>query len=276
PGLARELRSACDRCGATPAVDGFSLKLTRVAFPTPLGPSGSGKRTTPTMIAGFIAPTSGEIDIQGTPVTDLPPFERDTSMVFQSYALFPHMTVFDNVAFGLRMRKAEKAAIATRVAEALEKVHLAGLERRYPRELSGGQQQRVALARAIVTRPAVLLLDEPLSNLDLKLREAMRIELKSLQRELGITSVYVTHDQDEALAMSDRIAVMNLGHIEQIGTPEEVYESPASLFVATFVGATNLLPAVVEATEAERYSVRLEGTQTVISLRRSRDFRAGD
>lgn len=271
-----ELRAVSKRYGDTLAVDDFSLGIERGEFVTLLGPSGCGKTTTLNMIAGFITPTSGDIDIKGTPVTDLPPFERDTSMVFQSYALFPHMTVFDNVAFGLRMRKVEKSEIAAKVGEALHKVHLAGLESRYPRELSGGQQQRVALARAIVTRPAVLLLDEPLSNLDLKLREAMRLELKSLQRDLGITSVYVTHDQDEALAMSDRIAVMNLGHIEQVGSPEEVYESPATLFVATFVGATNLMPGVVQASDPNTISVKLDGADATLAVRRTRDFAPGD
>ena len=257
-----ELRSVSKRYGDALAVDHVSLGIERGEFLTLLGPSGCGKTTTLNMIAGFITPSGGEIDIQGRLVTDLPPFERDTSMVFQSYALFPHMTVFDNVAFGLRMRKVGRSDVVRRVGESLEKVHLTGLEKRFPRELSGGQQQRVALARAIVTRPAVLLLDEPLSNLDLKLREAMRLELKSLQRDLGITSVYVTHDQDEALSMSDRIAVMNLGHVEQVGSPDDVYESPDSLFVATFVGATNLVPGTVERAGTD-FSVKLDDGSSI-------------
>lgn len=270
-----EIRDVTKRYRDNTAVDGFSLDIERGEFLTLLGPSGCGKTTTLNMIAGFITPTSGEIKIQGRPVTDLPPFERDTSMVFQSYALFPHMTVFDNVAFGLRMRKVQSSDIRTRVGGALEKVHLAGLEKRYPRELSGGQQQRVALARAIVTRPAVLLLDEPLSNLDLKLREAMRIELKALQRDIGITSVYVTHDQDEALAMSDRIAVMNLGRIEQVGRPEDVYEHPSGLFVATFVGATNLLKGTLESAGADKCTVRL-ADGAVIATRGNSELKVGD
>ncbi len=270
-----ELKDVSKRYGDALAVDGFTLDIQRGEFLTLLGPSGCGKTTTLNMVAGFILPSSGVIRIQGRPVTDLPPFERDTSMVFQSYALFPHMTVYDNVAFGLRMRKVAGDEMRSRVGEALEKVHLTGLEKRYPRELSGGQQQRVALARAIVTRPAVLLLDEPLSNLDLKLREAMRSELKALQRDLGITSVYVTHDQGEALAMSDRIAVMNLGRIEQVGRPEDVYETPSSLFVATFVGATNLLAGTVEASDADSCQIRLE-RGPVITTRANPGLRKGD
>ncbi|HZX00078.1 MAG TPA: ABC transporter ATP-binding protein [Trueperaceae bacterium] len=269
------LRDVTKRYRDALAVDDLSLEIERGEFLTLLGPSGCGKTTTLNMIAGFIAPTAGTITIKGQPVTDLPPFERDTSMVFQSYALFPHMTVFDNVAFGLRMRKVDRSELRRRVGEALESVHLSGLEKRYPRELSGGQQQRVALARAIVTRPAVLLLDEPLSNLDLKLREAMRLELKALQRDLGITSVYVTHDQDEALAMSDRIAVMNRGRVEQVGKPEEVYDSPSTLFVATFVGDINLLRGTVESSDDEGLAVRLAGG-TLVRTRPDRERQRGD
>lgn len=254
-----EIRGVSKRYGDMLAVDDVSIDIRRGEFLTLLGPSGCGKTTTLNMIAGFVTPTKGAIAIRGRPVTDLPPFERDTSMVFQSYALFPHMTVFDNVAFGLRMRKVTADEVRQRVGEALDKVHLTGLDRRFPRQLSGGQQQRVALARAIVTRPAVLLLDEPLSNLDLKLREAMRLELKSLQRDLGITSVYVTHDQGEALAMSDRVAVMNQGRVEQLGTPDDVYEAPASLFAASFVGATNLLHGTVKEADASGVTVELPG-----------------
>ena len=254
-----EIRGVSKRYGDMLAVDDVSIDIRRGEFLTLLGPSGCGKTTTLNMIAGFVTPTKGDIAIRGRPVTDLPPFERDTSMVFQSYALFPHMTVFDNVAFGLRMRQVSADEVRSRVGEALDKVHLTGLDRRFPRQLSGGQQQRVALARAVVTRPAVLLLDEPLSNLDLKLREAMRLELKSLQRDLGITSVYVTHDQGEALAMSDRVAVMNKGRVEQLGTPDDVYESPASLFAASFVGATNLLDGTVTDADASGVTVDLAG-----------------
>jgi spermidine/putrescine transport system ATP-binding protein len=245
------------------AVDSVSLGVERGEFLTLLGPSGCGKTTTLNMIAGFVTPTAGSILIKDQSVTNLPAYERDTGMVFQSYALFPHMTVFDNVAFGLRMRRTKAQQIQQQVDEMLERVQLMGLEKRYPRQLSGGQQQRVALARAMVTRPAVLLLDEPLSNLDLKLREAMRLELKSLQRDLGITSVYVTHDQDEALAMSDRIAVMNAGKIEQLGAPEAIYESPRSLFVATFIGATNLLKGTVTTIQRQRVEVTLPSGGTL-------------
>ncbi|MFO7591471.1 MAG: ABC transporter ATP-binding protein [Acidimicrobiia bacterium] len=258
-----EIRGVSKRYGEMLAVDDVTIDIRRGEFLTLLGPSGCGKTTTLNMIAGFVTPTKGTISIRDRPVTDLPPFERDTSMVFQSYALFPHMTVFDNVAFGLRMRKVGADDVRRRVDEALDMVHLTGLDRRYPRQLSGGQQQRVALARAVVTRPAVLLLDEPLSNLDLKLREAMRLELKSLQRDLGITSVYVTHDQGEALAMSDRVAVMNQGRVEQIGTPDDVYESPTSLFAASFVGATNLLDGTVTGTEGSSLTVELPGVGSV-------------
>jgi spermidine/putrescine transport system ATP-binding protein len=254
-----EIRGVSKRYGDMLAVDDVTIDIRRGEFLTLLGPSGCGKTTTLNMIAGFVTPTKGAIAIRGRPVTDLPPFERDTSMVFQSYALFPHMTVFDNVAFGLRMRNVGADEVRQRVGEALDMVHLTGLDRRFPRQLSGGQQQRVALARAVVTRPAVLLLDEPLSNLDLKLREAMRLELKSLQRDLGITSVYVTHDQGEALAMSDRVAVMNQGRVEQLGTPDDVYESPTSLFAASFVGATNLLDGTVTEADASGVTVELAG-----------------
>jgi spermidine/putrescine ABC transporter ATP-binding subunit len=270
-----EIRGVSKRYSDSLAVDDVSIDIRRGEFLTLLGPSGCGKTTTLNMIAGFVTPTMGSIAIRGTPVTDLPPFERDTSMVFQSYALFPHMTVFDNVAFGLRMRRTAAAEVRRRVAEALEKVHLHDLDKRYPRQLSGGQQQRVALARAIVTRPAVLLLDEPLSNLDLKLREAMRIELKILQRDLGITSVYVTHDQGEALAMSDRIAVMNRGRVEQVGTPDDVYESPASLFAASFVGATNLLEGRVVDVDRTGPVVELVGGGSV-RARPNPDLARGD
>ena len=206
-----------------------------------LGPSGSGKTTTLRMIAGFELPTAGRILLHGADVTDVPPFDRDVNTVFQDYALFPHMTVGDNVAYGLVVRKVAKAERLARVTEALRMVRLEGYEKRKPSQLSGGQRQRVALARALVNRPRVLLLDEPLGALDLKLREEMQIELKSIQQQVGITFIYVTHDQEEALTMSDRLAVFNQGRIEQIGAPAEVYERPATRFVAGFVGTSNLL-----------------------------------
>jgi ABC-type Fe3+/spermidine/putrescine transport system ATPase subunit len=236
---ALRLAGIAKRYGAVAAVDGLDLEVCEGEFLTLLGPSGCGKTTTLGLIAGFFAPTAGEIYLKGRPVSGLPPFKRDIGVVFQDYALFPHMSAAENVAFGLRMRKLPGEEIARRVEEALELVHLRGLGERRPLELSGGQRQRVALARALVIRPAVLLLDEPLSNLDLKLREGMRVEIAALQRRLGITTVFVTHDQGEALVMSDRIAVMNAGRIEQLGRPAEIYERPATRFVAEFIGRMN-------------------------------------
>ncbi|QKW34784.1 ABC transporter ATP-binding protein [Actinomadura sp. NAK00032] len=230
------------------AVRGVDLEIAQGEFFSLLGPSGCGKTTTMRMIAGFEEPTAGRVHLLGRDVTGVPPNRRDVNMVFQSYALFPHMSVFENVAFGLRRRGVPKAEITERVGDMLGIVDLAGRERRRPAELSGGQQQRVALARALVNRPRALLLDEPLGALDLKLRQAMQVELKRIQREVGITFVYVTHDQGEALTMSDRIAVMNDGLIEQLGTPREIYEHPASRFVAGFIGTSNLLGGEVAET----------------------------
>ena len=223
------------------AVDGVDLEIRDGEFFSMLGPSGSGKTTTLRMIAGFELPTSGRVLLHGEDVTKRPPFERDVNTVFQDYALFPHMSIGDNVAYGLTVRKVPKAERERRVGEALGMVRLTGYERRRPAQLSGGQRQRVALARALVNRPRVLLLDEPLGALDLKLREEMQLELKAIQQEVGITFVYVTHDQEEALTMSDRLAVFNLGRIEQLGTPADLYERPATAFVAGFVGTSNLL-----------------------------------
>jgi putative spermidine/putrescine transport system ATP-binding protein len=230
------------RYGATVAVAGVDLEVREGEFVTLLGPSGCGKTTTLGLIAGFFAPTKGEIYLKGRPVADLPPFRRDIGVVFQDYALFPHMTAGENVAFGLKMRNVSKTETEERVREALELVQLSGLAERRPLQLSGGQRQRVALARALVIRPTVLLLDEPLSNLDLKLREEMRVEIAGLQRRLGITTVFVTHDQGEALVMSDRIAVMNAGRIEQAGRPAQIYDRPATRFVAEFIGRMNFFP----------------------------------
>ena len=225
---------------STVAVAGIDLEVHEGEFVTLLGPSGCGKTTTLGLIAGFFPPTAGEIYLKGKPVVDLPSFRRDIGVVFQDYALFPHMSVADNVGFGLRMRNVPQPEIAKRVADALELVQLVGLGERRPLQLSGGQRQRVALARALVIKPTVLLLDEPLSKLDLKLRDEMRIEIAGLQRRLGITTVFVTHDQGEALVMSDRIAVMNAGRIEQIGSPDDIYERPATRFVAEFIGRMNI------------------------------------
>ncbi|MCC7023500.1 MAG: ABC transporter ATP-binding protein [Thermomicrobiales bacterium] len=223
------------------AVDDLSLDVYRGEFLSFLGPSGCGKTTTLRMIAGFIEPDAGTITVMGEDMTNRPPHQRNLGMVFQSYALFPHMTVFDNVAFGLKMRKVPAAERRQRVERALELVQLSAMQQRYPRQLSGGQQQRVALARAIVIEPFVLLLDEPLSNLDAKLRKAMQTELRDLQQRLGITAIYVTHDQEEAMTVSDRIVVMNQGRIMQIGAPEEVYRHPANEFVAGFIGQVNFV-----------------------------------
>jgi spermidine/putrescine ABC transporter ATP-binding subunit len=225
--------------GAIAAVSGIDLEVDEGEFVTLLGPSGCGKTTTLNLIAGFLLPTSGSIYLKGRSVENLPSFRRDIGLVFQDYALFPHMTVAGNVAFGLAMRKVPKAETTRRVEEALDLVHLGEFKDRKPLQLSGGQRQRVALARALVIRPTVLLLDEPLSNLDLKLREQMRIEIINLQRQLGITTIFVTHDQGEALIMSDRIAVMNTGIVEQIGRPSDIYENPKTRFVAGFIGNMN-------------------------------------
>ncbi|MEK6251681.1 MAG: ABC transporter ATP-binding protein [Actinomycetota bacterium] len=229
------------RYGDVVAVDGVDLEIARGEFFTLLGPSGSGKTTTLRMIAGFEIPDAGTVELGGRDVRDLPPYDREVNTVFQDYALFPHMTVAENVEYGLRVKRTAKDERARRRAEALEMVRLAGLDSRKPSELSGGQRQRVALARAIVNRPRVLLLDEPLGALDLKLREQMQVELKTIQSEVAITFVYVTHDQDEALTMSDRIAVFDAGRVEQVATPAEVYEQPQTAFVAGFVGVSNLL-----------------------------------
>jgi putative spermidine/putrescine transport system ATP-binding protein len=225
--------------GNTLAVQEFSLAIGHGELVALLGPSGCGKTTTLRMIAGLIFPSRGEIRIGRQVVTAEPPYRRSTGMVFQGYALFPHMTAAQNVAFGLEMRNVAKPEIARRVADALRLVRLSGLGDRYPRQLSGGQQQRVALARALVVNPDVLLLDEPLSNLDAKLRHAVRLEIRQLQRELGLTTVFVTHDQEEALTVADRLVVMNQGAIAQVGTPRELYDAPASAFVADFIGKSN-------------------------------------
>jgi spermidine/putrescine transport system ATP-binding protein len=227
------------------AVDGISLDIDRGHFFALLGPSGCGKTTTLRMIGGFEEPTEGRIELGGVDVAPLPPYKRDVNTVFQSYALFPHLSIFENVAFGLRRRGIRKGELRTRVVEALELVGLAGLEQRKPRQLSGGQQQRIALARALVNRPRVLLLDEPLGALDLKLRKEMQLELKRIQNDVGITFVHVTHDQEEAMTMADRIVIMNSGQIEQLGTPSELYESPRTAFVAGFLGVSNLLEGEV-------------------------------
>jgi spermidine/putrescine transport system ATP-binding protein len=254
-----ELKDVTKRFDGLVAVDDLSLELARGEFFTLLGPSGCGKTTTLRMIAGFEQPSEGAIQIGGGDVAGLPPHRRPTNTVFQSYALFPHMNVEDNVAFGLRRKRLPKGEIGRRVAAELERVGLTAEVKRRPAQLSGGQQQRVALARALVNLPKVLLLDEPLGALDLKLRKGLQVELKRIQREVGITFVYVTHDQEEALTMSDRIAVMNRGRVEQVGGPEDVYERPATTFVAGFIGVSNLMPGVVTGAD----EVRLDNGPTV-------------
>jgi putative spermidine/putrescine transport system ATP-binding protein len=255
-GLRKEFRTPT---GVTTAVDGVDLDVFDGEFLTLLGPSGSGKTTVLRMIAGFELPTSGSITLAGRDVTQTPPFDRDVNTVFQDYALFPHMTVRENIEYGLKVKKVPSAERVRRAQEALESVALGEYGDRRPTQLSGGQRQRVALARALVNRPKVLLLDEPLGALDLKLREHMQLELKEIQREVGITFVFVTHDQDEALTMSDRIAVFNAGRIEQLGTATDVYDHPASEFVAGFVGTSNLLRG-----DAAR---ALFGSDAIVSIR---------
>ena len=243
------------------AVDAISLDIDRGHFFALLGPSGCGKTTTLRMIGGFEEPSEGRIELGGVDVAPLPPYKRDVNTVFQSYALFPHLSIFENVAFGLRRRGVKGDDLRRRVGEALELVGLAGLERRKPRQLSGGQQQRIALARALVNHPRVLLLDEPLGALDLKLRKEMQLELKRIQHEVGITFVHVTHDQEEAMTMADRIVIMSGGRIEQVGTPSDLYERPRTPFVAGFLGVSNLLEGAVAAEDRVRLA---DGTEVVV------------
>jgi spermidine/putrescine transport system ATP-binding protein len=254
-----ELKKLTKKFDVVTAVDGIDLHVPAGEFFSLLGPSGCGKTTSLRMIAGFEEPTSGEILLDGTDVAYTPAHERNVNTVFQNYALFPHLNVYDNIAFGLKRAKRPKEEIRERVGRALELVQLPGYERRKSSQLSGGQQQRVALARALILNPAVLLLDEPLGALDAKLRKALQIELKSLQQEVGITFIYVTHDQEEALTMSDRLAVMKDGHIEQIGGPQDVYEDPETLYVADFLGVSNLMEAKIVSADTGACRVAVEG-----------------
>ncbi|MGH2673792.1 MAG: ABC transporter ATP-binding protein, partial [Actinomycetota bacterium] len=249
--------------GETVAVDDLSLDIAEGEFFSLLGPSGCGKTTTLRMIGGFEEPTRGTIYLGGRDVTDLPPHKRNVNTVFQSYALFPHLNVYENVAFGLRRTKVQDGDIKTRLADALRLVDLEGFEKRRPGQMSGGQQQRVALARALVNAPKVLLLDEPLGALDLKLRKQMQLELKRIQQEVGITFIYVTHDQEEAMTMSDRIAVMRAGRIEQLDHPQDLYDHPATEFVAGFLGASNLLLGTVEGRDGRLATVVLASGERV-------------
>jgi spermidine/putrescine transport system ATP-binding protein len=263
------------RFGSMVAVDRLSLEIHRGEFFSMLGPSGCGKTTTLRLIGGFETPSEGMVRLDGQDVTDLPAYRRNVNTVFQSYGLFPHLSVYDNVAFGLRRRRVPGKEVERRVTEALELVNLAGYGKRRRAQLSGGQQQRVALARALVNRPQVLLLDEPLGALDLKLRKQMQLELKRIQKEVGITFVFVTHDQEEAMTISDRIAVMNKGRIEQLGPPEEVYERPATEFVAEFLGASNLLEGTYRGSQGGWGLVDLD-SGAAIRIPDQSDRRAGE
>jgi spermidine/putrescine transport system ATP-binding protein len=257
PAVEVRLVDVVKRFGDFVAVDHINLEVKDGEFFSLLGPSGCGKTTTLRMIGGFEEPTSGLIELHGQDVTWLPPYQRNVNTVFQNYALFPHLNIYENVAFGLRRRGVNSAEVKSRVTEMLELVELPGYERRKPSQISGGQAQRVALARALINRPAVLLLDEPLGALDLKLRKQMQVELKRIQQEVGITFIYVTHDQEEAMTMSDRIAVMSSGRYEQLGDPEELYERPTTRFVAGFLGVSNLLQGSLEGTADDYAVVRL-------------------
>ena len=261
--VAVELAGITKRFGEFVAVEELSLDIYEGEFFSLLGPSGCGKTTTLRMIAGFEEPTEGSISVAGEEVQGVPPYRRPVNTVFQSYAIFPHLNVFDNVAFGLRRSGVKGEELNTRVREACEMVQLSGFEKRKPTMLSGGQQQRVALARALVNRPKVLLLDEPLGALDLKLRKELQLELRNLQHEVGITFVYVTHDQEEALTMSDRIAVMNEGRVQQIADPTTLYELPRNSFVANFIGQTNVFSGTVESVSADRVTLRTSGDMRV-------------
>lgn len=255
--------------GIVKAVDNISLTINEGEFITLLGPSGCGKTTTLRMIAGFEAPTSGEIILGGDVINDIPPNKRDTSMVFQSYALFPHYSVYENISYGLRVKKMSSEEIKSKVEHIIDLVGLKGLENRNPGQLSGGQQQRVALARALVMEPSVLLFDEPLSNLDAKLRIYMRSEIRKIQRKLGLTSVYVTHDQTEAMSLSDRVIIMNNGKIEQVGTPEEIYQSPKTEFIADFIGTANFVEATI--TKVNEDSVEAKMLNQIVTINRKGD-----
>ena len=261
--VAVRLIDVVKRFGEMVAVDHIDLEVEDGEFFSLLGPSGCGKTTTLRMIGGFEEPTSGKIELQGEDVTWLPPYRRNVNTVFQNYALFPHLTIYENVAFGLRRKGIGNTEVKQRVSEMLELVELPGFERRKPTQISGGQAQRVALARALINKPAVLLLDEPLGALDLKLRKQMQVELKRIQQEVGITFIYVTHDQEEAMTMSDRIAVMNKGRYEQLGDPEGLYERPSTRFVAGFLGVSNLLPGAVQGADERYATVKLADDTTI-------------
>ncbi|WP_035298927.1 ABC transporter ATP-binding protein [Brevibacillus thermoruber] len=271
-----ELRNIMKKFQHNVVVRDFNLQVEQGEFVSFLGPSGCGKTTTLNMIAGFLDPDEGELLIKGRRMNGVPPYKRELGMVFQTYSLFPHMTVAENVAYGLKLRKVGKAEMQERVKRVLELVKLPHVADRYPKQLSGGQRQRIAIARALVIEPSLLLLDEPLSNLDAKLREELRDELKRLHQEIGVTTIFVTHDQEEALSLSDRIVVLNHGRVEQIGTPEEIYNRPASEFVHTFIGKTNRLEGVVLAQDGEGLTVKTAGGLIVRAARQQRAFAPGE
>nr|WP_275983712.1 ABC transporter ATP-binding protein [Paenibacillus hamazuiensis] len=262
--------------GSNVVVDDFSIQIEKGECISFLGPSGCGKTTTLNMIAGFLEPDQGELFIKGKRMNGVPSNKRELGMVFQTYSLFPHMTIFENVAYGLKLRKVPKTEIASRVSKVLELVKLPHVADRYPKQLSGGQRQRIAIARALVTEPSLLLLDEPLSNLDAKLREELRDEMKRLQQEIGVTTIFVTHDQEEALYMSSRIVVLDHGKVEQIGTPWDIYNRPASEFVHTFIGKSNKMPGVVEQAVGNKLSLRTDEGLTLIAESKSSQVKAGD
>jgi len=263
------------RGNSVTAVDDISLTIKKGDFVTLLGPSGCGKTTTLRMVAGFELQSEGDINLEGKLINDVAPFDRNMPMVFQSYALFPHLTIFDNIAYGLKIRKFSKEVIKNDVAMVSQMVNLVGLENRYPGELSGGQQQRVALARALVLKPEIILFDEPLSNLDAKLRIQTRTEIKRVQQLMGITALYVTHDQSEALSMSDQIVIMNRGKIAQVGSPEEIYNNPNSSFVADFIGNANFIDAVVSEVGSDTLTVKVQNESIVVE-KPAEEFVEGD
>ncbi|WP_330502684.1 ABC transporter ATP-binding protein [Peribacillus frigoritolerans] len=275
-----EIKGAFKQFGANVVLNGIDLEVKQGELLTLLGPSGCGKSTTLNLIAGFLDPDRGEVHIKGNNVTKVPPYKRDLGMVFQTYSLFPHMTVYENLSFGLKLRKVGKAEQKKKISKALELVKMSGLENRYPRELSGGQRQRVAISRALVVEPELLLLDEPLSNLDAKLRHELRAEIKRLQKEIGVTTIFVTHDQEEALSMSDRVVVMNAGKIEQISTPTEIYNHPKTEFVFQFIGKSNCFEGNVSAIDKRKVAVKIGSDITYVDtnniMGNASDLKTGD
>ncbi|MFD6210317.1 ABC transporter ATP-binding protein [Peribacillus sp. NPDC060253] len=275
-----EIKGAFKQFGSNVVLNGIDLEVKQGELLTLLGPSGCGKSTTLNLIAGFLDADRGEVHIKGNNVTKVPPYKRDLGMVFQTYSLFPHMTVYENLSFGLKLRKVGKAEQKKKISKALELVKMSGLENRYPRELSGGQRQRVAISRALVVEPELLLLDEPLSNLDAKLRHELRAEIKRLQKEIGVTTIFVTHDQEEALSMSDRVVVMNAGKIEQISTPTDIYNHPKTEFVFQFIGKSNCFEGKVSAVDKRTISVKIGSDISLVDadniMGNDSDLKTGD